>query len=499
MNKQRVFVGKAVELPVTRSTPEADGSWVTSPYPMNQLRIVVENSSILQQAIAAYTNNVVGYGIVPEYIDESTEDGMQSSEWDLAEEVLDWLSIDQPLEGLFKQVLDDREVTGNAFLEVIRDDKGNVIQLERIKPELVQLSKPEAEPVLTKVVHKGKEKMVWKKFRKFKVDKYVFKEFGDPRQIDYMTGEPLNRETEGNKFMERDGRYAAREILHLKIGTDHWGIPRWIGNLVALLGARKAEELNFRYFTQGRHTPMAVLIKNGQLSEGAETALSSYVGEIGSEAMQHKMLVLEAEKVTDGIDDKDKVDIEIKSLADMLQTDALFLEYDDKVREKVLSSFRLPPVYVGLSQDYNRSTVEEAKRIAEEQVFQAEREALEDLFNRHLLASYQLKEVKIEVRGPELSNDALIIETLDKLGTRLSDNEVRAVAGKLIGMELPVLKGEQHELPQKPSQPAQALQGTLQDVQGADVTKSLESVMKDVRDSLDEVNDTLGAWNHVPD
>lgn len=484
MNKQRVFVGKAVELPVTRSTAEADGSWVTAPYPINQLRLVVENSSILQQAIAAYTNNIVGYGIVPEYIDESTEDSGQSAEWDTAEEVLDWLSIDQPLEGLFKEVLDDREVTGNAFLEIIRDDAGNVIQLERVKPELVQLSKPEAEPVLTKVVHKGKEKMVWKKFRKFKVDKYLFKEFGDPRGIDFMTGTDTD-----------DPRRQARELLHLKIGNDHWGVPRWIGNLVALLGARKAEELNYRYFTQGRHTPMAVLIKNGQLSEGAETALSSYVGEIGSEAMQHKMLVLEAEKVTDGIDDKDKVDIEIKSLADMLQTDALFLEYDDKVREKVLSSFRLPPVYVGLSQDYNRSTVEEAKRIAEEQVFQAEREALEDLFNRHLLASYQLKEVKVEVRGPELSNDTLIIEALDKLGARFSDNEARAIVGKLVGVELPVLQGEQHELPQG----AQAVQATIQDVQGEELSKALTSVMKDVRESLDEVNDTLVAWNHVPD
>lgn len=484
MNKQRVFIGKATELPVTRSTAEADGSWVTAPYPINQLRLVVENSSILQQAIAAYTNNIVGYGIVPEYIDESTEDSGQSAEWDTAEEVLDWLSIDQPLEGLFKEVLDDREVTGNAFLEVIRDDKGNVIQLERVKPELVQLSKPEAEPVLTKVVHKGKEKMVWKKFRKFKVDKYLFKEFGDPRGIDFMTGTDTD-----------DPRRQARELLHLKIGNDHWGVPRWIGNLVALLGARKAEELNYRYFTQGRHTPAALLIKNGQLSEASEQALLQYTTEVGNEAMQHKMLVIETEKVTDGLDDKDKTDIELKSMADMLQSDALFLEYDDKVREKVLSSFRLPPVYVGLSQDYNRSTVEEAKRIAEEQVFQAEREALEDLFNRHLLASYQLKEVKVEVRGPELSNDELIIETLDKLGSRFSDNEVRAIAGKLVGVELPVLQGEQHELPQG----AQAVQSTMQDVQGAELSKAITGVMKDVRESLDEVNDTLGAWNHVPD
>lgn len=488
MNKQRVFVGKAVEMPVTRSTTEADGSWVTVPYPANQLRLVVENSSILQQAIAAYTNNIVGYGIVPEYLDESSEGNEQSTEWDVAEEVLDWLSIDQPLEELFKQVLDDREVTGNAFLEVIRDEAGNVIQLERVKPELVQLSKPEPEPVLTKVVHKGKEKMVWKKFRKFKVDKYIFKEFGDPRGIDFGTGVATD-----------DPRRQAREILHLKIGTDHWGVPRWIGNLVSIMGARKAEELNFRYFTQGRHTPAALLIKNGQLSEASEQALVQYTNEVGVEGMQHKMLVIETEKVTDSYDDKDKTDIELKSMADMLQSDALFLEYDDKVREKVLSSFRLPPVYVGLSQDYNRSTVEEAKRIAEEQVFQAEREALEDLFNRHLLASYQLKEVKIEVRGPELSNDALIIETLDKLGARFSDNEVRAIAGKLVGVEFDVLQGEQHELPQAPSAPAQALQSTIDDVQGTDVTKALRGVLKDVKDTLDETNDVLGAWRHVPD
>lgn len=481
MNKQRVFISKAEDLPVVRSTAEADGSWVTAPYAPSQLRLVVENSSILQQAIAAYTNNIVGYGIVPEYIDESSEDQEQSTEWDTAEEVLDWLSIDQPLEGLFKEVLDDREVTGNAFLEVIRDDEGHVIQLERVRPELVQVSKPEPNPVLTKVVHKGTEKMVWKKFRKYKVDKYLFKAFGDPRPIDYLTGEETD-----------DPRRQAREILHLKIGNDHWGVPRWIGNLVALLGARKAEELNYRYFTQGRHTPAALLIKNGQLSEASEQALIQYTQEVGVEGMQHKMLVIETEKVTDSLDDKDKTDIELKSMADMLQSDALFLEYDDKVREKVLSSFRLPPVYVGLSQDYNRATVEEAKRIAEEQVFQAEREALEDLFNRHLLASYQLKEVKIEVRGPELSNDALIIETLDKLGTRFSNNEVRAIAGKLVGVEFDVLKGEQHELPQG----AQAVQATMQ---GEELSKSTTGVLKDVRDALDEVNDTLGAWKHVPD
>ena len=483
---QHIVKGAVIELPVNRSTTETDGSWVLPPYDPKNLRLVVEESSILRQAIDAYTNNIIGYGISPAYFDESEEDGGQSSEWDTVQEVLDWLSVERSLGDLMEEVLRDREETGNAFLEVIRDKQGKVIQLERVKPELVQMTKPEPDAILATIRYKGKKKDVYRRFRKYKVDKYQFKQFGDPRIMDFETGEVTTDESK-----------AARELLHLKIGNGHWGVPRWIGVLVAILGARKAELLNWRYFVQGRHTPAALLIQNGQLSKDSEAAFNEYAQAVGTESMQHKMLVLEFETANDVSQYKDdsKLAVELKSMADMLQNDGLFLEYDEKMREKVLSAFRLPPVYVGMSQDYNRSTVEEAKRIAEEQVFQAEREALEDLFNRHLLASYQLKEVKIEVRGPELSNDELVVDMLHKLSSRFSDNEVRAVAGKYIGMELPVLQGEQHELPQG----AQAVQSTSQEVQGEDVAKAMTSVLKDVRESLDEVNDTLGAWNHVPD
>ena len=483
---QHIVKGAVIELPVNRSTTETDGSWVLPPYDPKNLRLVVEESSILRQAIDAYTNNIIGYGISPAYFDESEEDGGQSSEWDTVQEALDWLSVERSLGDLMEEVLRDREETGNAFLEVIRDKDGKVIQLERVKPELVQMTKPEPDAILATIRYKGKKKDVYRRFRKYKVDKYQFKQFGDPRMMDFETGK-----------VTEDPTRAARELLHLKIGNDHWGVPRWIGALVAILGARKAELLNWRYFVQGRHTPSALLVQNGQLTPESEAAFIEYASTVGNESMQHKMLILEflTANNTEQYGKDAKTAVELVSMADMLQNDGLFLEYDEKMREKVLSAFRLPPVYVGMSQDYNRSTVEEAKRIAEEQVFQAERAELEDLFNRHLLAEYELSDVYVEVKGPELSNDELTVNALDKLGTSLSTNEKRAVLSKMLGMELPVLQGEQHELPQG----AQAVQATVQDVQGAELSKEITSVMKDVRESLDEVNDTLGAWNHVPD
>ncbi|MBL3267446.1 phage portal protein, partial [Klebsiella pneumoniae] len=73
------------------------------------------------------------------------------------------------------------------------------------------------------------------------------------------------------------------EVLHLKIGNGPYGIPRWVSHVVHMVGARKAEELNLRYFKQGRHIPMAILLKNGILSEESEAAITDYVSNVEGE------------------------------------------------------------------------------------------------------------------------------------------------------------------------------------------------------------------------
>ena len=69
-----------------------------------------------------------------------------------------------------------------------------------------------------------------------------------------------------------------------------------IGPLIKILGNRKADELNYRYFTQGRHIPLAITLENAQLTEESEATLQEYANAIGGEENQHKFLLLEAEK-----------------------------------------------------------------------------------------------------------------------------------------------------------------------------------------------------------
>ncbi|MFP3345075.1 hypothetical protein R0J87_21585, partial [Halomonas sp. SIMBA_159] len=79
---------------------------------------------------------------------------------------------------------------------------------------------------------------------------------------------------------ETPSNLVASEVIHFKIGSGTYGVPRWIGNIVNMYGARKAEELNYLYFKQGRHVPAAITVENGVLSEASYEQLQEYMNGI---------------------------------------------------------------------------------------------------------------------------------------------------------------------------------------------------------------------------
>lgn len=485
-----------VALPVVKSAGSdvQNGAWVSAPYPRSGLRLMVEQSTILRQAIDAYAHNIAGYGFMPEYLEETSNDTAKEQEWNKLQETLDWMGFDEPLTKIFRQLVVDRETVGEAFIEVLRDPKGEVIELVRVNPDDMEVSKP-GDPVEVTIERMGVKKTAQRAFRRFRRgQKQFFKQFNDPRQMDRLTGDYLPEGSVGT----------ATEIVHWKLGDGDYGVPRWIGHVPSLAGARKAEELNYRYFTQGRHLPGALIISGGQLTPESETQITQYANEVGNENAQHKMLVLEIDAVDDNLTGEGgptAPKVELKSMTDMLQKDALFLEYDDKARDKLLSVFRLPPVYVGLSSDYNRATVEEARRIAEEQVFQPERVEIEMLFNRLLLPSYGFKHVKVALGAPELTDGELIIATLDKAGASLSVNEKRAVIGPLLGKELEPLADEKYDLPSGDSvaSPTQELAQATGEALAKSEGGVIKNVLKDVTEALDDVRDVMGGWKGEDD
>ncbi|MGM0215057.1 PBSX family phage portal protein [Enterococcus sp. AZ109] len=423
-----------------------DFTQLSPSYDIATLRSITEISDILNQSIEAYVTNVAGFGFDIRYtVDDTEETEEMKEEWNLLESLLKDLSFERPAKEVVEEVIRHVEECGNGYLEVIRNIKGEVVGIDSIKPEYMTVTK------MNRVLTKDKQEI--------KVRYFVFRDAMDDSARSsgtwYKTyGDPTPLNVNGSVGSEGNG--TATEVIHLKTGDfqDPYGVPRWIGPLIKILGNRKADELNYRYFTQGRHIPLAITLENAQLTKESEATLQAYANAIGGEENQHKFLLLEAEKVSPVDDmvgygeDKLKPAIHIEKLADILQNDALFLEYDENVIESVLGAFRLPPIYVARSSDYTRATAETAKELTEEQVFQPLRETYAWRINS-LFRDYDFKYVEVFLKASNLVNMEDIKSILDPSinAGAVAPNDLRDILGKVLNKPLEPFEGDEYNKP----------------------------------------------------
>ena len=382
--------------------------WITHPIDMRGLKELVDNSTILPQCIRAYKSNIAGFGISvgyrEDYEKETTE---MQAEWNAMERVIDLLNMDCMSKEVFENVIRDRETFGISYCEVIRDMKGNVVQLEFIiDTPSIDMTYPLEPYIETEFFYKGERMMRKKKFRKFRQNvagrTVYFKEFGDPRIMDKRTGKYVTEED--TEPVDIDDQ--ANEIIDFRLGSMPYGEVRWIGQVLTVDGNRRAEVLNNAYFRKGRHTPLMILVKGGTLSDDAFTKLQTYMNEIEGEKGQHSFLILETENNETGaaFQDQKQPEVEIKDLASILQKDELFQEYQENGRKKTQSAFLLPDLYVGYTTDFNRATAQTAMEVTEKQVFQPERTSLAWVINNKLLNGYGFKHVEARFDEPDITN-----------------------------------------------------------------------------------------------
>lgn len=424
--------------------------WIVPPMEMKGLKELEQHSSILPQCIRAYKNNIAGFGIGIRYKDDLEETPEMAAEYTRAEELIELLNFEQDTKEVFEDLIEARETYGIAYLEVIRNVAGEVVQIEFIK-DTPTIEKTRAlEPYVdSEYYYKGNLQTRKKKFRKYRQNvsgkTVYFKEFGDPRAMD-----------------KRDGRYAgegdtidldnqANEILEFAIGTMPYGEVRWVGQILGVDGSRRAESLNNNYFKNGRHTPLMIMVKNGTLTEDSFTKLTDYMNGIKGEAGQHAFIVLETEALDNkaGFEESEKTDIEIKPLASILQKDELFQDYLDNNRRRVQSAFQLPDLYVGYTTDFNRATAQTAQEVTETQVFQPERKSLAWAINNRLLNGYNFKYVEAYFKEPDINNPediAKILNIVERAGG-LTPNKAKEVGYNALGDNFEPFEGEWADVP----------------------------------------------------
>lgn len=304
---------------------------------------------------------------------------------------------DEPYPGVsFKtmreKLRDDLETTGNAYLEVIRDGKGKIALLNPMDSKLTRLIRHDDLPVavvqevnrtgvpgeeqkITVLVHERRYVQI------IGLNARFFKAYKATRQLNAQTGIWSNESAE-----QIEPQNVATEVIHFIKDRDvltPYGIPVWINQLPSVMGSRKAEELNLEFFEHGGVPPVMVFIQGGTLSAYARKELTDYLA--GAAKLKQRGVVLEVAPSGGDLNSASQVKVSTEKFGDAIGTDSKFEKYDDKCTQRVRGAWRLPPLLIGLAQDYNYATSQTAYMIAEEQVFSVERQKFDEIINSTLM------------------------------------------------------------------------------------------------------------------
>lgn len=394
---------------------------IRPPYNLDQLAMLPEYSDILGQCIRAYKANVHGFGwelkraahIKPDQ--ELPPDAV--NERRRLQALFDSINgVNQNLTLLCGEKRHDLETTGMGFIEVVRNAKGEIVELYQLPAHTMRMTALDKDATEYQQPYRNEDGQYEMRPRARRFRRYVqivnsrrryFKEFSDPRMISSVYGKIVGK-----------AEVPAHEVIVFRLPCAHspYGVPRWIGSLPGIIGSRKADEINLGAFDGKMIPPLVVLVSGGTMAKTSVDRLKEiFDHELKGSQNFHKALLLEAIGSDIGEMPGEKqgtVRIDIKPLTQYIKDDGLFLNYQDKKARRLASNFLLPPIYIGLSDDYNRATAIEAARVTEEQVFIPERRDFCYLINATIMADMKINCWSLGLVAPKTTDMATILTAI---------------------------------------------------------------------------------------
>lgn len=378
--------------------------------PLQLYRLTQQNNT-LSQCIAAMEVNIDGTGF-----EITNKNGENTDDDPAAQAVTDFFNEPYPdisLITMRRRIRRDLESTGNAYIEAIRNQKGEVTILNKLDAKITRMVRLENQVVVDKkIMRGGAETTVRMAVRERRFAQLIgkkvvyFKEYSGAQNVDKRTGKFDSPEH------EVPPEWHASEIIHLKVDDDvltPYGVPRWINNVPSVLGSRKAEEFNLEFFDHGGLPPAMVMIQGGQLTSEARTTLTNYLS--GKAKFKQRAIMLESFGMGGDLNSSSSVRITVERFGAERQNDSMFEKYDERCAQRVRVSFRLPPLFLGMSQDYNFATAITAYMVAEAQIFQPERTEFDDMINikimRQVAPNYRFRSLPLTVKDIESQLKAL--------------------------------------------------------------------------------------------
>lgn len=396
---------------------KTDSSGVIPPnIPPDLLSKMVAQNNALAPCIDAMVTNISGTGfeIVHKYKSEAELTDEEIGQRDRLENFFSEVDNNASLTLLRKDLRRDRHETGNSYMVVERALSGDIAFLRRAKAKSMRIVESGGLETVT-VSIRGQDFKTRRSRRRFiqevGAEKIYYKEWGDEGDLDYQTGKwyPQN---------SLPAERRAHEIIFSKDLEDvdtPYGVPRWLCQLPSVLGSRRAEERNLGYFETGGIPPAMIFVTGGVVSQELANAIESFMNTKTSNV--NKLGVFEIPGSGD-IDGERPGKVEVVRFDKAVSGDADFLNYDEGAEAKIRRSFRLPKLFVGMTDDVNYASAIASIQVTEDQVFGPDRKDEDDLLNTTIMRELdetgawrlrskpiRVKDVLAQIRALELASN----------------------------------------------------------------------------------------------
>jgi len=377
----------------------------------------MERNTRLHRAIHTYARNTVGLGweIVPaiDVTDETSEAEVAQieQETEKLEALFRHPNHEMPFTSLMCLVKVDEEATGNGYMEVTRNNAGEIDGLYHAPSHTIRLLK------------------AGHGFMQIRgTVKRYFRRFGDERVMDAQTGEFI--EGRGLPIERR-----ATELLHFKIyspRSSFYGIPRFVAAPPAIAGNRLAAQRNVAFFENDAVGRLAITVSGGRLTPDSIEMIRDFLKKGKGVENAHRVMVLQSESKKIGLGNDAKTQINVVPLTVGVTEDASFLGYRTANDEEIREAFGVAKVFF-TSDDVNRATAAVSRQITNEQEFEPDRIDKEFRINHTILdsAPFHAELVEFRFKRPTLADplDQAQIDEIYARGGALTPNDLRANLG----------------------------------------------------------------------
>jgi PBSX family phage portal protein len=334
---------------------------VVPTYNQDYLAHLYEINSSHYSAVHAKVANVVGLGYefveTPQVIakmDEIPDDNIEQIQRfrrKIAKmkqqlmKTIDLTNYDDTLLEVLKKVYLDLEVTGNGYIEIGRTNTGTIGYVGHI-------------PSTTMRVRRSRDGFV-------QIVNYrtmFFRNFGDNKTIDPITGDPQ-----------------PNEVIHIKKYTPtnyYYGIPDVIPAANAIAGDQFASQFNIDYFENKAVPRYIITVKGAKLNPDSERKLLEFF-QTGLKGSNHRTLYIPL-PADEG---NAKVEFKMEPVEAGVQ-DSSFHKYREDNKIEILMAHRVPLTKVSILPGVSLANARDADKTFREQVTRPQQDELESKINK---------------------------------------------------------------------------------------------------------------------